>query len=116
VAVSLPLWAARIPVADEAQPGFMDKGGGLKGLASLFLGHPGGRQVAQFLVDQGKQYVSGLAVALLQYSKNPRHLAHALPGSMPTDPAADKPAVCDPAPNPGSPKEQAAAVEEPTRA
>ena len=48
---------AGIAVADEAQPGFMDKCGWLQRLARGFVGHLVGGQPAQFFVDQRQQFV-----------------------------------------------------------
>jgi phosphoribosylaminoimidazole carboxylase (NCAIR synthetase) len=43
----------------------VDEGGGLQGLAGRFVGHLGGGQLAQILIDERQQLLGGLRVALL---------------------------------------------------
>ena len=49
---------------DEPQIRLVDEGGRVQGVARGFLRHPGGRQFAQFLVDQRQQLLRGVGVAL----------------------------------------------------
>ncbi len=54
----------------------MDQGGGLEGLAGLFLGQFLGRQLAQFILDQQQELLRGVQVATLNGELNARHVAH----------------------------------------
>lgn len=51
-------------VAAEAEPGFVDEGGGLKGLAGGFAGEFGGGEAAEFAVDEREEFVGCARVAL----------------------------------------------------
>src|SRR6266568_4413436 len=53
MAASLP---ARLTIADEPQPGFMDQRSGLERLARGFLGHLMRCETAKFLINQRQQF------------------------------------------------------------
>ena len=63
-------------VADQPQPGLMHQGRGLQGLPRGFLGQPMGSQMAQLLIDQGKQLIGGSGIAMLDGVEDARDLAH----------------------------------------
>ena len=65
-----------IPMAaDQAQPGFVNQRSRLERLPGGLIGQLGGRQFPQFLIHQGKQFVSGLGVALLCGSEDLNRVA-----------------------------------------
>jgi hypothetical protein len=49
--------------SSNPQPGFMNQGGGLQSVTRSLSGHPGGGQMAQFIVDQRQQLLGGLGVS-----------------------------------------------------
>jgi len=61
VIAAVPL---RVLVLDEAQPGFVNEGGGLKSLAGSFAGEARGGELAEVAV-YGRKQVFGLSAALL---------------------------------------------------
>jgi hypothetical protein len=75
--------AATVPAlvvlaVDEAQVGLVHEGGGLEGLAGLFLSQPGGGQAAQLFIDQREQFGAGAGIALLNGREDARDVAHAV--------------------------------------
>jgi hypothetical protein len=62
--------------ASQPQPGFMNEGGGLQSLARGFVRHSMRGKLAQFVVNERKQFLSGLGLALLQAVEDARDLAH----------------------------------------
>ncbi len=52
-------------VADEAQPGFVNEGGGLEGLAWAFVVELVGGEASEFFVNKGEEFVGCLGIALL---------------------------------------------------
>lgn len=70
---------------DQAEPGFMYEGGGLKSVAGRFVRHSVGREFAQFVVDERKQFISGFGLTALDRSKNVSDIAHLVcPGESPS--------------------------------
>jgi hypothetical protein len=71
---------AAIPFLDltagEPKPGFMHQSRGLKGLTRCSLGHFRGSEFSQFSVDQWKQFLGGLGVALSHRFENLGHVAN----------------------------------------
>jgi hypothetical protein len=63
-------------VFDQPQPGFMNEGRRLQGVAGGFVGHPVGRQLTQFLIHQRQQLIRGLFVALLHTIEDVRDVVH----------------------------------------
>jgi hypothetical protein len=47
---------------DEAQKGFVDEGGGLKGVSGSFLTHVAAGQAVQLLVDAGGELLEGFLI------------------------------------------------------
>src|SRR5262249_47198951 len=73
--------AAAVPVLGlfdihQAQIGLVDQGRGLEGLSRLFLSQQLGREPAQFVVDQGDEWLGGGRVALLDGRQDARDLTH----------------------------------------
>ena len=65
---------AAVPVpglisAHQPEIGLVDQGGGLERLARLLLRHPLGRQLAQPVIDQRKELLRGVRVAMLDRVK-----------------------------------------------
>jgi len=55
--------APLLPIGtSHPQPRFMNEGGGLQRLAGPFIGHLVGRQPAQFIIDQGQQFLCSLRI------------------------------------------------------
>jgi hypothetical protein len=54
----------------------MHQCGGLQGLPGLFLGHPLGSQLTQFVIDQRQELLGGGRVALLDGGQDARDVAH----------------------------------------
>jgi hypothetical protein len=52
-------------IADEPQPGFVYKGGGLERLSCGFVGHPARSKSAQFVIDQRQELIGGSGIAAL---------------------------------------------------
>ena len=75
--VSAPseLW---VVVANQPQPGFVDKGCGLQRVARRLIRHLGGCEPAQLLIDQRQQFIGGLGVAALDSLNYPGDIAHAV--------------------------------------
>lgn len=70
-------WRTGFPVViREAEPGFVDQGGGLEGLAGGFVGHARGREFAQFLIDKGKNSPRSIWIPLVRTVSHDRHNAH----------------------------------------
>lgn len=70
---------------DEAEPNFVDQGGGLKSVARRFVRHSVDREFAQFLVNEGKQFLSGFAITAFDGFQNVGDLAHLVsPGESPS--------------------------------
>jgi hypothetical protein len=67
----------------------MDEGGGLKGLAGGFAGHPGGGQVAQFLIYEREQLLGSLPLAGVERLQNPGNFTHP-PAPLPETPDQQK--------------------------
>ena len=61
----------------EAQPGLMDKCGGLKSVACGFVRHFLRRQFAKLTIHKRKQFVRGAALAIRHQMKDTRDLRHA---------------------------------------
>jgi len=64
-----------IRVAHQPQPGFMHQRGGLQSLVGAFIRHARRRQLAQLLIDQRKQFIGGLRVAVLDGLQNAGNVA-----------------------------------------
>ena len=64
-----------IRAAHQPQPGFMHQRGGLQSLVGAFIRHARRRQLAQLLIDQRKQFIGGLRVAVLDGLKNAGNVA-----------------------------------------
>src|SRR5215471_12087146 len=64
-------------LADQPQPGLVNESGGLEGLASRFVGHPGGCQFAQLLIDERQEFVRGLRIASLDSRQDMSDVADA---------------------------------------
>lgn len=60
----------------QAEPGFMDQGGRLKGVSRGFVGHFVGGQPAQFSIHNRQQFLGALGIALLDRLENPRDIMH----------------------------------------
>src|SRR5260221_9206341 len=61
-------------IASDSEPGFVDKGGWLQRIAWRFIGHFGGSELAEFGINQRKQFIGGLKVSRLEGAG---HVAHA---------------------------------------
>ena len=85
--VAAPVPVLPAPVPDQAHIRFVDQCRGLQCLPWLFAGELLGRQPAQLVVEQGKQLVGGMWLALLDGRKDARDLVHAVESalSMPSD-------------------------------
>ncbi len=66
-----------ILVANQSKSGFMDQRSGLKGMSGSLLGHFGGGQSPQLIIDQRQQFLGGLRIALLSRLEDTRNVAHA---------------------------------------
>src|SRR5207237_2902241 len=55
-------WLRLAIFASEAQPGFMDQRGRLQGLARHLVGHFVRRELAEFLINERKQFPGGLEI------------------------------------------------------
>src|SRR5581483_8256322 len=62
--------------AGEAEPGFVNKRGGLERLAGGFAGHFGGGQFAQFLVNEGQEGIGALGFATVDGLEQAGDFAH----------------------------------------
>ena len=69
---------AAIFLADQFQPRFVDQGGGLEGLAGIFLRHFVRSQAAQFRIDERQELVGGLGLAAFHCFQHAGDIAHAL--------------------------------------
>jgi hypothetical protein len=69
---------------DQPQPCLVNQCGGLKGLARSFPGELRGGKPAQFVVEQGQQFIARMAFAILNPLQDLRHLAHDVqsPGTL----------------------------------
>jgi hypothetical protein len=65
-----------IGIAGLAQPGFMDQRRRLQRITRGFVRHPGGRQLAQLLIDQRQQFIGGPGVALVDGVEDAGDVAH----------------------------------------
>ena len=68
--------------ADQSQPGFVHEGGGLQRVAGRFTGHLLGSELSEFLINQRKQLVSGLGIALVNRFEDMRGLADRLDNTI----------------------------------
>src|SRR6266581_3618987 len=72
--------AAAIPLlvcpAGETQPRLMHQRRRLQGLAWPFVGHLVRRELAQFLIDEGEQFLCRFGIALLNRVENASDIAH----------------------------------------
>ena len=75
-------------VADEAEVGLVDQGGGLERLAGLLPGQPPGGELAQLVVDQGQELLGGPRLALLDRREDAGDVVHAGRCPGPSDRAA----------------------------
>ena len=80
VAAALPL---PLLGSSQAQPGFVNEGGGLEGVSSRLVPHFQGRKAAQLFVNQGQKLLGGLGFALPHAIENARNVVHGLEGSLP---------------------------------
>ena len=60
----------------QAQPGFVDKRGGLKGMTGGLAGDLVRDQLAEFVVNQREQFLGGLRISGLRALKDARDPAH----------------------------------------
>jgi hypothetical protein len=60
----------------KSEPRFVDERGRLKRVSRLFPSHPLRGELAEFLVNQRQQILSGFCIALLDRLKDLRHFAH----------------------------------------
>ncbi len=58
------IFPALVFVSGNTQPGFVNERRGLERLARLFAGHFGGGQLAQFRIDERKQFLGGAGIAV----------------------------------------------------
>jgi hypothetical protein len=65
-----PATEVRIRTAHQPQPGLMHERGGLQRLVGRLIRHACHRQLAQFLIDQRKQFIGGLGITVLNGLKN----------------------------------------------
>lgn len=63
-------------VPAESQPGFVNQGGGLQGLAGRFTRHFLRGELAQFLIDQRQELVGGVGIALIHAPEDDGEFAH----------------------------------------
>jgi hypothetical protein len=56
----------------------MDEGGGLEGLAWVFVGQFGGSELAQLVIDERQQALGGDGVALLDLRQDTRDVRHGI--------------------------------------
>jgi len=71
-----PAFETGILSTGEANPCFVNEGGGLQGLARHFTCHLGGGEPPQFSVNQRQQLVRGLAVTLLDRREHLREIVN----------------------------------------
>jgi hypothetical protein len=67
----------RVFLAHQAHPGLMNQCRGLECLTGGFVRHPVRRQFAQLLIDQRKQFVRGVGIALLDGGQDLGNVADA---------------------------------------
>lgn len=60
--VTAAIPAIGLLASDEPDVSLVDEGGSLEGVAGGFGGHPGGSQLAQFVVDEREQFFGGTGV------------------------------------------------------
>jgi hypothetical protein len=60
----------------QAQIRLVDEGRGFEGLAGLLLSEFPGRELAQLLVDEGQELLSGVGIAFLDGGQDACNLAH----------------------------------------
>src|SRR5207249_3220436 len=77
----------------QSHIGFMDQGGGLEGLAGLFLGHPLGRQLPQLVVNERQELPRGARIAFLNGGQDAGDVIHASPGYASPPPPARNPSA-----------------------
>src|SRR5262249_44990705 len=65
----------RLPISTQPEPGFVNKGGGLKCLARWFLGHLRRSESPQFTVHQAEELLRRIRVARMDLLQNQRQLA-----------------------------------------
>jgi hypothetical protein len=56
----------------------MNESSGLQSLSRRLMRHPGRRELAQFLIDQGQKLLGGFGITLFNRLQNVRHIAHRL--------------------------------------
>jgi hypothetical protein len=77
----LAILPTRIGLLREPQPRLMHKGGGLKCLAGHFLSHFVRGEAAQFVIDEGQQFLRGPGITLLNAVVDAGDIAHAADSS-----------------------------------
>ena len=65
-----------VTITGDLQPGFMHESRGLQSLSGFFIGHPDDRELAQFSIDQGEQFLGGFGIALVNAVQNLCHFAY----------------------------------------
>ena len=71
-----PAAPSAVSVAAEPEPGFVDECSRLESLAGLFSGQAVGGEVAQFGINQRKQFLSGIRMALINFLEYAREIVH----------------------------------------
>jgi hypothetical protein len=84
VGAVLPALGRRV---DQSEPGFVNEGGGLKGMVSGFVRHLGRRKSAQFVISQRQERFGCLVVPVLHADQDPGDVAHKRTLSEIMDPA-----------------------------
>src|SRR5262249_17751098 len=69
--------AVEFLTADQAQIGLVNERGRAEGVTGGFRGHPGSRQFLQLVINEGKQFGGGPAVARLRRLQNSSEFRHA---------------------------------------
>ena len=69
-------------ITHEAEPGFVDKRGGLEGLVRTFVGHSAGRELTQFGVYERQQFCCRVWFTALDSRENACDLAHTPQASL----------------------------------
>ena len=65
-------------LAHEPQPGFMHQRRGLQRVSRRTVGHPGGGDAPEFVIDNWQQFRRGFGIAVVDLVQNARDVAHGM--------------------------------------
>ena len=65
-----------VAIADHAQPGFVNEGGGLEGVGGAFLRHARHGELAQFVVNERQKLFRSLAITMADGLQDLGQLVH----------------------------------------